>query len=71
MNKEFTSFALTQEGIQKVSKIRNVFDDLLEVLKTELKQGLEFSLVCTRLEEASFFAIKSVSFDPDNQQKPA
>lgn len=68
MNKEFTSYPLNEAGIEKVNKTRASFDALLESLKTDLKDGREFSIVKTKLEEASFFAIKGISVNPENQK---
>lgn len=70
MNKEFTSYPLSTEGFDKVTQTRIAFDALLESLKTLCPESREFSLVKTKLEEASFFAVKSISQLPANQKAP-
>jgi hypothetical protein len=61
MNKEFEVHILTPEGIQKAKEIAEVFDTALNSLKELCPEGREFSLVKTKLEEASFFAKKSMA----------
>lgn len=62
MNKEFSSTKVTKEGVEKINKTREIFDSALEQLKAICPEGRELSLVKTKLEEASFFAIKAVSY---------
>lgn len=68
MNKEFTSYPLSADGFGKVTQTRIAFDTLLEALKTLCPESREFSLVKTKLEEASFFAVKAISADSANQK---
>lgn len=62
MNKEFASTKVTKEGVDKINKTREIFDGALEELKKICPEGREFSLVKTKLEEASFYAIKAISY---------
>jgi hypothetical protein len=62
MNKEFSTTKVTPEGVQKINRSREVFDVALEELKILCPEGRELSLVKTKLEEASFFAVKAISY---------
>lgn len=61
MNKEFSRNVLTDEGLQKMSGIAELFDELLESLKVKCPEGRELSLTKTKLEEACFYAKKSIA----------
>lgn len=61
MNKEFISYKVTLEGLEKINNVRGYFSALLDRLATCVPDGREFSLVKTKLEEASFFAVKGIS----------
>jgi hypothetical protein len=61
MNQLFNSFQLTQEGIEKLEKVSIQFDDLLIFLSKQCEESREFSLCKTKLEEACFYAKKSIS----------
>jgi len=67
MNKEFETYILNEEGKCLASSITAVFDNALEHLKKCCFEGREFAIVKTKLEEACFFAKKSMSTNPDNQ----
>jgi len=64
----FSSIKLNRVGINEIGRIRLAFTDLLDILNVLCKDGREFSIVKTKLEEASFFAIKSASMNEDNQE---
>lgn len=68
MNPEFEVHLLNEEGIQKAKAIAFLFDSMLEDLKPMCPEGREFSLVKTKLEEASFFAKKSMARSAANQK---
>lgn len=68
MNSEFQVHILNSSGIDKAKLIASCFDDFLNQLKTMCPEGREFSIVKTKLEEASFFAKKAMAKDPENQQ---
>lgn len=67
LNKEFKVYKLNDEGIDKAVEIAVVFDNLLNQLEMLCSEGREFSIVKTKLEEACFFAKKSIAVDPANQ----
>ncbi len=83
MHKEFTSHVLNERGKRKARSIAEAFDTLLHELlgttsdefTTSAREVLcnektrEFSLVKTQLEIASFYAMKAMALDPDNQEK--
>lgn len=69
MNPEFQVHLLNADGLQKANAVSEEFDRLLEKLKILCPEGREFSIVKTKLEEASFFAKKSVAKSPENQSK--
>lgn len=68
MNKEFSVHMLNEAGIGKAMQMADAFDSLLNTLKTLCTEGREFSIVKTKLEEASFFAKKSMAMLPENQK---
>lgn len=68
MNSEFAVHKLNDQGMDKASQIATMFDVLLERLKTVCPEGREFSIIKTKLEEASFFAKKAMAIHLDNQQ---
>lgn len=61
MNKEFEVHKLNDDGMTKAKAIAQAFDVCLETLKTLCVDGREFSITKTKLEEASFFAKKSMA----------
>ena len=61
MNKEFEVHILTDNGIGKAKEIAAFFDEALNLLKIICPEGREFSIVKTKLEEACFFAKKSMA----------
>jgi hypothetical protein len=67
MRSEFKFHKLNESGISKASVIAELFDALLGDLEIMCGQGREFSLVRTKLEEASFFAKKAMAMKEENQ----
>jgi hypothetical protein len=75
-NPLFNSHMLNEEGVRRAHKIAVLFDDLLESLRECIYhsgsgpnptwEGREWSLVQTKLEEASFFAKKAMAVRPEN-----
>ena len=61
MNKEFQTHKLSEAGFKKARAIAQAFDDCLEKLKELCPEGREFSITKTKLEEAAFFAKKSMA----------
>ena len=58
---------LNDDGIKKAEEIAVTFNECLRVLKTMCPEGREFSIVKTKLEEASFFAEKAMANEKSNQ----
>lgn len=71
MNKEFSVHILNEAGIEKAKNIAAVFDNALQELKTLCPDSREFSITKTKLEEACFFAKKSMASASDNQKEAA
>lgn len=66
----FKVHKLTEDGLAKAAFIAESFDSLVDALATVCPQSTrEFSIVKTKLEEAAFFAKKSMAAEPANQQK--
>jgi hypothetical protein len=63
----FQFHRLNEDGIKKAEDIAVTFTECLRVLKTMCPEGREFSIVKTKLEEASFFAKKSMANAAANQ----
>lgn len=67
----FEVHALNDEGIAKAQRIAASFSTLLRILEFECspqEKSREFSIVKTKLEEASFFAKKAMASAPENQK---
>ena len=71
MNPEFEVHILSEDGIKAARMIANVFDETLNQLIALCPEGREFSIVKTKMEEASFFAKKAMAKDPENWRKEA
>ena len=64
MNKEFEVHILTEAGILKAEILAKLFDELLNTLTMHhCPNNREFSIVKTKLEEACFFAKKSMALN--------
>ena len=63
----FEVHMLNDEGKGKAAAIAEAFDELLLQLNGLCPEGREFSIVKTKLEEASFFAKKSMAQQKSNQ----
>jgi hypothetical protein len=69
MDGAFQVHRLNENGMEKAQKIAQAFDTLLDELHTHCHDGREFALVKTKLEEACFFAKKSMANHPANHQQ--
>lgn len=60
---EFSSWPMNEIQIQHVNKIRSEFDRLLDLISnvTPPQNGRYLSIVKTKLEEASMFAVKGIA----------
>jgi hypothetical protein len=63
----FQTYVLNSRGVAKAEAIATVFDDLLAKVAALCPAGRELSIVRTKLEEACFYAKKSMASDPTNQ----
>lgn len=63
----FRFHKLNEDGCNKAHSIACAFDELLRTLKSLCPEVREFSIVKTKLEEASFFAKKAMANDVTNQ----
>lgn len=63
MNPEFKVYSLNQQGIRNAQDIADIFDQTLDQLSTYCSAGREWSIVRTKLEEASFFAKKAMAIN--------
>lgn len=66
MNKEFAVHMLNDAGKTKAAEIAQAFDDCLERLTKVCPPGRELAVTRTKLEEACFFAKKSMASLPEN-----
>jgi len=64
----FAVHMLNEEGKRKAGVIAYSFDNLLSILEANCTEGREFSLVKTKLEEACFYAKKSMAINLNNQE---
>ena len=67
MDAAFKVHKLNEEGSKKAVAIAESFDDLLRKLEFVCPTGREMSIVKTKLEEACFFARKSMANEVANQ----
>lgn len=65
-NAEFRVHMLNAIGKQKAREIAETFDRCLDELLQLCPPGRELSIVKTKLEEAAFFAKKSMANQPSN-----
>ena len=68
VNTLFQVHRLNEAGLSKAGFIAKAFDLLLNTLEVMCPAGRELAIVKTKLEEAAFFAKKSMANDPQNQQ---
>ena len=66
----FESVVLKPEGIRRRQVIHKNFATLLRTLAFLVPEGREFSLVKTKLEEASFFAVRGMALGQSTQVIP-
>lgn len=67
----FKVHILSDDGIEKAKKMQASFEILAESLTKRLgcQEGRELSIALTKLEEACFFAKKSMAMNKENQKK--
>lgn len=64
----FRVHRLNENGIKKAEELAAAFNDCLFRLRSICPEGREFAIVKTKLEEAAFFAKKSMANVTENQQ---
>lgn len=71
MHQAFEVHMLNEFGKQHAQELAKRFSDLLEYCQAVGQTGREFSLVATKLEEACFYAKKSMAMKKENQLNEA
>lgn len=72
MDPLFQVHRLNEQGLERAELLADYFDKLLYDLRQICPENTrEFSIVKTKLEEASFFAKKSIANQAENQKKEA
>lgn len=69
MNKEFKVHMLNEICKEKARRIANEFSILIDRILEICPEGREMSIVKTKLEEACFFAKKSMASQEYNQNE--
>ena len=67
-NPAFAVHKLNDQGLRRAAEIATHFNALLLQLEAQCPSGREMAIVRTKLEEACFFAKKSVAMDSRNQE---
>lgn len=67
MKSQFTVHKLNETGFSRAQLLAEKFSQLLEFCEEVGKEGRELSLAATKLEEACFFAKKSLALNAQNQ----
>lgn len=68
LNDLFTVHMLNEKGKFKARQIAHHFSDLLNALEKLCPPGRELAIVRTKLEEANYFAKRSIAAQPENQE---
>lgn len=68
INPEFKTHMLNSAGKENAKGIAHAFNNLLGQLQVVCSNNREFSICKTKLEEACFFAKKSMAVDAKNQE---
>jgi len=64
----FSTVQLSFEGLRKVNTLRESFTEMVEIIEAILPgYSREISIIRTKLEEASFYAVKAVRNYKENQ----
>jgi len=67
INNEFKFHALNEIGKEKVLSVAIAFDELLQQLKSICPVSRELKITAMKLEEACFYAKKSIASEIENQ----
>lgn len=68
MDSAFEVHILNETGIANAKAVAEIFDNALGTLSAYCPPGREWSIVRTKLEEASFFAKKAMASNPRFQK---
>lgn len=63
MEKMYTYHKPSEEGIEKIAKLRKAFSDLHDVVKATCPVTREQAVALTNLEQSAMWAIKSVVYN--------
>lgn len=66
---EFQVHKLNEAGLAKATQLAEDFSELLAKIEEKCPPSRERSLVVTKLQEASFWAKRSIAVLPDNQER--
>ena len=69
VNRLFQVHKLNEKGLYKAGQIAESFSNLLEELAEYCPEGRELAIVKTKLEEAAFFAKKSMAGLEENREQ--
>jgi hypothetical protein len=67
MNKLFTVHRLNAKGLSLAGSIARAFSDFLDKLEATCPEGRDLAIVRTKLQEANFFAKRSIAELAENQ----
>jgi hypothetical protein len=67
MNKLFTVHRLNTKGLELAGTIAQAFSDFLDTIEATCPDGRDLAIVRTKLQEANFFAKRSIAELPVNQ----
>lgn len=65
---EFTSYPLNDKGLKKSEELTEAFSQLMDKLNELCPNDVRLATAKTRLEEASFWARKSMASAPENRR---
>lgn len=68
VRKEFSVHLLNDQGVTKATMLALAFSDCLDACERAGVTGRELALVVTKLQEASFFAKRSIALQPEYQK---
>ncbi len=68
IDKPFAYHKPSDDGLQKITRIRQAYSDVKRILETEAPPSRQLSVALTELETSAMWAIKAVVFnDPKSE----
>lgn len=68
IDKPFAYHKPSEDGLQKITRIRQAYSDVKRILETEAPPSRQLSVALTELETSAMWAIKAVVFnDPASE----